>query len=270
MTTRAPFNHSTRPRRPSPSLGPLFVSLIALTTLGCAELAALEFPLPGMTGGRLNESTVAAGLREALNIGSQRASSALSRVGGFSDDPILRLSLPQELATVASTMRMVGFGAQVDALELSMNRAAEAAVAEAVPIFSNAITSMTIADAFGILNGPDDAATEYFRVRTSDALRARFAPIAQDGMRKVGLYRSYEEIKRAYERIPLMTMPAPDLERQVTDRALEGLFLELAKEEAKIRADPAARSTELLRRVFGGVGGLGGLDEGARNGLRRS
>lgn len=229
-------------------------------TLGCAELSALNLPIPnfpGMQGGALNESTVAAGLREALEVGSGRASETLSRVGGFSDEPLLRLSLPSELTKVATVLRTVGMGAQVEALELSMNRAAEAAVGEAVPIFSRAITSMTIADAFGILNGPEDAATEYFRVRTSDALRARFEPIAQEGMRKVGLYRTYQDIKTAYERIPLTTMPAPDLERHVTDRALAGLFGELAKEESKIRENPAARTTELLRRVFGAAGDAG-------------
>lgn len=221
---------------------------------GCAELSALDISLPDFAGGALNESTVAAGLRQALQVGSERASSLLARDGGFARNPVLRLSLPDELHNVAKTLRAVGFGSQVDALELSMNRAAESAVGEAVPIFTNAIQSMTIADAFSILNGPDDAATEYFRVRTSEALRARFTPIAQQGMREVGLYRTYEEIKTLYERIPLTTMPAPDLERHVTDRALAGLFTELAKEEAKIRADPAARTTALLRRVFGSVG----------------
>ncbi|MBJ19666.1 MAG: DUF4197 domain-containing protein [bacterium] len=148
-------------------------------------------------------------------------------------------------------LRGVGLSAQVDALELSMIRMAEAAAGEAVPVFSRAITSMTIADAFQILDGPDDGATEHFRVRTSDALRARFAPVADEGMCRVGLFRTYEEIKTAYESIPLMTMPAPDLERHGADRALEGLFLDVSKEEARIRADPTAGSTELMRRVFG-------------------
>jgi hypothetical protein len=110
---------------------------------------------------------------------------------------------------------------------------------------------MSIADAFQILNGPRDAATEYFRGRTSTEFRARVAPIAEDAIRKVGLFRTYEDIKTAYERIPYMKMPAPDLEQQIIEGAFEGLFLEVAKEEAKIRVDPAARSTELLRRGFG-------------------
>lgn len=111
---------------------------------------------------------------------------------------------------------------------------------------------MTIADAFEILNGDESAATEYFRLRTTDALRTRFAPIAREGMRKAGLYRAYQEIAALYQRVvPFTTMPAPDLESYVADRALAGLFSKIANEEAKIRSQPAARTTDLLRRVFG-------------------
>ena len=234
--------------------GPISVLAVAIAGIGCAELASMQLPMPGLPGAPLDESTVAAGLRQALEFGSQRASSTLSATGGFSDNPLLRLTLPPELDDLASTLRSVGFGSQVDKLELQMNRAAEAAVAEAVPVFASAVRSMSIADAFQILNGGDRAATDYFKVKTSEALRARFAPIAQDGMRKVGLYRTYQDIVTQYERIPFKTPPAPDLEAHVTDRALSGLWTELAKEEGKIRSDPAKRTTDLLRRVFGQAG----------------
>ncbi len=220
-------------------------------SLGCAELGGLQLPLPGFPGGVIDEQTVASGLREALRVGTERASNALSTPGGFSNDPLLRLALPREFDEVASALRGLGLGKPVDDLEHAMNRAAEAAAAEAVPVFASAITSMSIADAFAILNGERDAATNYFRVHTEQALRARFVPIAERGMRSVGLYRIYEDIVQAYERIPFRTMPAPDLEAHVANAALAGLFSELAKEEGRIRDDPAARTTELLRRVFG-------------------
>ncbi len=231
-------------------LGGCAVVLFVTWSVGCAELSGLKLPIPGFPGGPLDERTVASGLREALRVGTERASDELSQPGGFSNDPLLRLVLPHEFDDVASALRSVGFGKPVDDLEVAMNRAAEAAVAEAVPVFASAITSMSIADAFAILNGEQDAATQYFRQRTSEALRARFVPIAERGMRSVGLYRIYEDIVQAYERIPFHTMPAPDLEAHVTDAALAGLFSELAEEEARIRRDPAARTTALLRRVF--------------------
>ncbi|MBW2294187.1 MAG: DUF4197 domain-containing protein [Deltaproteobacteria bacterium] len=235
-----------------PAASQLFVSLLFGFTLGCTELAALQIPIPGFPMAELDENTVAAGLRQALEVGTQRAASTLARTGGFSDDPLLRLALPSELRDIAGALRTIGFSSQVDELELSMNRAAEAAVAEATPVFASAIRSMTIADAFEILNGDESAATDYFRLRTTDALRTRFAPIAREGMRKAGLYRAYREIATLYQRaVPFTTMPAPDLESYVADQALAGLFSKIAKEEAKIRSEPAARTTELLRRVFG-------------------
>lgn len=228
------------------------IALIAITiqATACAELSALNLPLPAIPGMPMNANTVAAGLKEALEVGTQRASSSLSRVGGFSDSPLLRLALPQELETIARSMRAVGLGAQVDALEISMNRAAESAVAEAVPVFASAISSMTIADAFAILQGADTAATDYFKGRTSTALRARFTPIAQGAMRAAGLYRVYRDVSERVEQIPFVSMPTPNLEEYVTDHALEGLFAEIAKEEIRIRADPAARTSALMRRVF--------------------
>lgn len=241
---------NARPARPA-TAGSAAVTLLLCAALGCAELAALQIPLPTLTG-PLDEATVAAGLRQALEVGSRRASQTLSREGGFSQSPALHIPLPGALDDLASTLRSLGFGSQVDRLELQMNRAAEAAVAEAAPVFASAARSMTLSDAFAILQGPPDAATRYFQQQTSGALRSRFAPIVRDGMEEVGLYRAYRDLAAQYDRIPFKTTPAPDLEAYITDAALDGLWLELAKEEARIRADPAARSTELLRRVFGG------------------
>jgi hypothetical protein len=151
---------------------------------------------------------------------------------------------------MADALSALGLGSQVAELELAMNRAAERASAEATEVFWKAIAQMTLQDAFGILNGGDTAATEYFRTRTSDALRARFRPLVDERMQQVGVYRIYEPLENRYAALPFVTKPALDLDAHVTDRALDGLFGMLAREERRIREDPAARSSELLRRVF--------------------
>jgi len=152
---------------------------------------------------------------------------------------------------MTSLLRTAGMGSQVEGLEIAMNRAAEKASGEAVDIFVNAIRDMTIRDVYEIWQGPDSAATEYFRRNTSDALRSRFRPIVAEKMEQVGLYRIYTSLTRHYEQLPLASKPALDLEEYVTEEALGGLFTVLASEEKRIREDPAARTTDLLRTVFG-------------------
>jgi len=225
---------------------------------GCAGLEGMDLEGLLLGTGPLDEGTVASGLKQALQVGTERTTSTLSAPGGFSSDPGLRLRLPGELGALAQGLRTIGMGAQVDALEASMNEAAEQAAAQAVPVFASAIASMSIADAFTILDGPEDAATRYFQDRTSDALRARFEPVVSASIAQVGLYGLYAKLVARYEAIPFATKrPALDLEGYVTDRTLEGLFSRLATEEARIREDPAARTTALLRRVFGAPEGGG-------------
>jgi hypothetical protein len=201
----------------------------------------------------LDESTVAAGLKESLRVGTERTVAVTSQQDGFWGNPLLRIALPDSLAPMASALRAVGLGSNVDELELAMNRAAETASAEAREVFWTAIKKMTLQDAFGILNGGDTAATEYFEARTSDQLRIRFLPIVNTQMQRVGVYRVYEPLLRRYTALPFVTKPAIDLDEYVTGKALDGLFATLGNEEKRIREDPAARSTELLRRVFGGT-----------------
>lgn len=232
----------------------LLLLALLLLPVSCAELAGVNFGDVLSAGMPLDQTTVANGLKQALDVGTQRTTSRLSAQGGFGSNPLLRLSLPGELGVVANSLRQVGLGAQVDALEESMNRAAEQAAARAVPVFASAIRSMTIADAFSILNGPEDAATQYFQQRTSASLRREFAPVTASAMQQVGLYDAYRQLVSRYNAIPFTKPPALDLEAYVTDQTLQGLFGEIAKEEARIRQDPGARSTALLRRVFGAVG----------------
>lgn len=207
--------------------------------------------LDGTDQAGLSESTVVAGLKQALQVGTERAIASTSKPGGFLEDPLLRIALPDDLDRMAKGLRAVGLGSQVDQLEVTMNRAAEAASAEAATVFWDAIRSMTISDAMGILHGGDDAATEYFRSRTEGTLRERFSPVVDDAMKQVGLVRLYDQLVGRSQLLGLFGSPTVDLDRYVTDQTLDGLFLVLAGEEKRIREDPVARSTDLLRTVFG-------------------
>ncbi len=239
------------PHLPStrPALAALAFALLATT--GCAGMQMPDLGEIFAGSGALDEATVADGLREALTIGTERATTTLSAEGGFGDDEALRLVLPDELDPLVDTARNVGLGSWVDSLEEGMNRAAEAAAAEAAPVFADAIREMTIADAFAILNGPDDAATQYFHEKTAGPLEARFAPVVKNAMNEVGLYAQYQKLVDRYALLPFSKPMPPSLEGVVTQKTLDGLFSVLADEEARIREDPVARTTELLRRVFG-------------------
>lgn len=225
--------------------------LIALC--GCTQSQVDElFELADLgQRGALSEPTVVAGLKEALRVGTKRTVAATSQKDGYFGNPLIRIALPDELDAMAQGLRAVGFGGKVDELELAMNRAAEQAAGEATPVFLDAIASMSFDDAYGILKGDDRAATNYFEGRTRGTLAQRFEPIVDDSMRRVGLVRLWDALLARVAALPLVSKPAFDLNVYVTDRALTGLFAVLAQEEARIRADPAARTTELLRKVFG-------------------
>ncbi len=230
-------------------LGAVFSGAVLIA--GCGGLRGTG--LEGVFTGRapLDEPTVAAGLKEALALGTQRAIETTSARDGFLDDPVIHIPLPQRLQTVANTLRSAGLDRQVEDLEIAMNRAAEEASGEAWSIFHRAVLSMSIEEAFSILRGPDDAATRYFRSRTENQLEERFTPIVTAKMREVGLYQAYTELQAYYESLPFISKPLINLEAYVTRKALDGLFITLASEEKKIRENPAARTSELLRRVFG-------------------
>lgn len=235
--------------------GLLLSAAMILVSFGCATLQESMGDImdSGSENGELDESVVIAGIREALKVGTQNTVISTSQVDGYLGNELIRIAMPEQLKSMVSTLRTVGLGAYVDDLEVGMNRAAELAAAEARDIFWNAIKNMTVADAFGILNGDDTAATEYFRKQTGDVLRARFHPIIEQKMDEIGLSRMYSQAADAYNSITFTGAPElVDLDEYVTDRALDGLFVVLAQEETKIRDDPAARTTELLKKVFGG------------------
>jgi hypothetical protein len=230
-----------------------FVGLLALPLLFTACLDTLELALPRSTSRRqaLDEKTVIAGLKEALKIGTQNAVELVSRTDGYFKNARITIPLPQELEDVASVLRKLGLRRQVDEFIETMNRAAEKAAPKAVDIFVNAVSKMTLEDAMGILRGADNAATAYFEKHTRRALFNVFHPIVEKVLNDVGVTGIYKNIIRTYNAVPGTPKVVFDLDEYVTDRALDGLFIMLADEEKKIRKDPAARVTELLRKVFG-------------------
>jgi hypothetical protein len=228
----------------------LVTAACAVFGFGCSSLKDIDLGIPQDLPPE--EATVAAGLKEALNVGTERAVVSTSREDGFLGNALIRIALPEELDGMIGTLRDVGMGSVVDDLEVGMNRAAEAASSEAVDIFKDTVQNMTIADAFAILDGGDTAATDYFRERTSAGLTMRFEPIIQAKMAEVGVFNIYQDLVARYNRIPFVEKPEVDLIGYVNEKTLAGLFTVLAQEETRIRKDPLARTTALLQQVFGG------------------
>lgn len=202
-------------------------------------------------GGNLSNAEVISGLKEALNVGTNNATGKASRVDGFFKNPAIKIPFPPEARAVESTARSIGMSSQVDNFVKTMNRAAEEASKEAAPIFINAVRTMTITDGLSILRGGDGAATNYLRGRTTAELTNKFSPIVKRAINKVHLTRFWKPIITKYNKIPGVRRQNPDLDRYITERALQGLFKLIADEENKIRRDPAARVSDILRKVFG-------------------
>lgn len=202
--------------------------------------------------GPLSRNEIVAGLKQALEVGTANAVGLTSKPDGYFKNPRIRIPLPEKVRKAEELLRTVGFGDQVTAFEKSMNRAAEKAAPEAKALFVDAIGRMTFADAKQILQGRENEATLYFRDKTSLPLAQKFKPLVHEAMAEVGVTRNYQAIESKLRSIPLVGSSLNlDMDQYVTDKALEGLFFMLAEEEAKIRKDPGARVTDLLKRVFG-------------------
>jgi hypothetical protein len=199
----------------------------------------------------LSQSQIIDGLKEALLVGTGNAVETVSQVGGYLENPDIKIPLPESMRKVESLVRAAGYGAQVDAFVMSMNRAAERAAPEAKSIFWDAIKQMNISDAQKILNGRENEATLYFKDKTYGRLSKTFEPIVHDAMSQVGVTRKYQELEEKVKAVPFADIYSFDLDEYVNDGALEGLFFVLGEEEKKIRDDPAARVTDLLKEVFG-------------------
>ncbi|MFY7965652.1 MAG: DUF4197 domain-containing protein [Chitinophagaceae bacterium] len=198
----------------------------------------------------LTTSDVVSGLKEALNVGIDKGTKQLSAVDGFFKDAAIKILMPPEAVKVEESLRKVGMGNQVDAAILNMNRAAEDACKTASPIFVNAIKNMSFADAWAILRGDDKAATNYLQKQTSAELTNAFRPIIEQALTKIDATKHWNTIFSNYNKLTFNKVN-PDLAAYVTEKALSGIFYQLAIEEIKIRKDPAARTTEILKSVFG-------------------
>jgi len=198
-----------------------------------------------------DEKTNAAGIKEALALGTERAVQGLSRKDGYFGNAAVKILMPSSIQKVAEVARVAGYQKQVDEFILSMNRAAEAAAPLASRYFGDAIRDMTLEDVRGILTGGDTAATEFFRRKTQDKLYTAFKPTVSQKIGEVGATRAYKNMMGRYESLPFMSGQSLDLDDYVTDKSLDGLFHMVGEEEKKIRTNPAARTTDLLKVVFG-------------------
>jgi len=200
----------------------------------------------------MDTATLARGLKEALRVGGERAIGQLAATDGYYGRPDVRIPLPGMLESGAELLRRAGLESYVETFERSMNRAAEQAISEATPVFLDTLEQMTLEDARRIYSGGDSAATEYFRDKTSTRLQQRMQPLISEAMSASGVSLAYEAlVQQAESYLPMLQGFSPDLNEHVTSRALEGLFLRLGEEERLIRQQPAARTTELLKQVFG-------------------
>jgi Protein of unknown function (DUF4197) len=198
----------------------------------------------------LGDAKIGAGLKQALQVGTESAVKLTGKTDGYFSNQAIKILMPERLRTIERGLRTVGYGSEVDELVLSMNRAAEHAAPEAKKIFWDAIGKMTIDDAQRILNGAPTAATDYFKDKTSASLTLAFRPIVDRAMNTVGTTRQYNELLARAQAIPFLKTESYDLDRYVVGKALDGLFHVVGEEERKIRTDPAARVTDLLKEVF--------------------
>lgn len=233
----------------------LWVSLVALVVAACttAQINQTLGEVNKSLGGSapLTTTEVAQGLKEALIKGISNGSDLVSQLDGYFKNPEIKIPFPPDVKKVEDKLRQVGLGSEVDKFVMTLNRGAEDAAREAKPIFIEAIKSMTIQDAWAILRGEEDAATQYLKRTTSGLLKEKFKPVIQNSLEKVNATKYYGDIVTRYNQIPLVQKVNPELDDYATDKAIEGLFVMIAKEEKSIRENPAARTTELLKRVFG-------------------
>jgi hypothetical protein len=223
-----------------------FVPIAGLLLIAAAAAA----PGPDGRGPGEEESTLIAGLKQALSIGAEKAVEAVSQPDGYFGNELIKILLPEEIKGVAETLGRLGLQKQVDEFVLSMNRAAEKAAPEALAIFVEAVKGMSFEDALGILNGEQTAATEYLREHTAEPIQEAFLPIISNSMGEVGVTTAFKALMDKIQALPLISVEPVDLDQYVTEKALDGLFLMIGEEEKKIRADPAARVTDLLQEVF--------------------
>lgn len=201
--------------------------------------------------GGLTEKDAVEGIKEALVKGTGESISLVSKLNGYFSNPQIKIPFPPDAREIESKLRAIGLGSKIDEVTLTINRAAEDAAKSAETIFVSAVKNMSISDAIQIVRGQNDAATRYLAKATTPELKARFSPVIKVSLDKVDATRLWEDLITAYNQIPFVSKQNPNLAGYVTDKAIIGLFIMIAKEELRIRQNPAARTTELLKKVFG-------------------
>lgn len=221
-----------------------------LVSVNCTPLQQAAANLPSYGNNNNQQNNIAEGLKQALTIGTQNSTNKLSALDGFFGDAAVKILMPPEAQNVEKTLRRFGLGNLVDKTVLSFNRAAEDAAKSATPIFIDAIKQMTITDALGILKGGDFAATNYFKQKTTAALTQAFSPVISKSLDKVDATKYWSDVFTAYNRFSAKQVNT-DVNAYVTQKAIDGIFYQVGLEEQKIRKNPAARVTDLLKQVFG-------------------
>jgi hypothetical protein len=233
----------------------LLAAVLCLSLFATTSYSQLKLPdIIGKRSSSLTESEAAGGIREALTQGVANAVLNLNKTDGFFGSQFYKLLLPPDAKKIENTLRNIGMGSKVDQAILAINRGAEDAVGYARPIFMDAIKEMTLTDALAIIKGPRNAATNYFIEKTKPKLVAAFTPSVRSSLDKVNATKYYSDLVTAYNNLPTTFKKAnPDLTSYVVGKAVDALFDQVAKEEANIRENPVARTTELLKKVFGTV-----------------
>jgi Protein of unknown function (DUF4197) len=229
----------------------IYPALLAITIFFNSCDVISQLPGSG-TGNGVTESEAGAGIKEALSQGLAKSVLQLNKEDGFFKDALYKILMPPDAKKIENTLRNVGMGNMVDKAILQINRAAEDAAAQATPIFANAIKNMTLADAIGLIKNGDTSATHFFRVKTTDQLVTAFLPVIKSSLDKLNATKYYTDIVNTYNNFPTTFKKLnPDLPGHVTNKAVEALFDLVAKEEKNIRQNIAARTTDLLKKVFG-------------------
>jgi len=227
----------------------IFTCFLAIYFSACTSAEVNKF-IQGASEAALSNEDVGNGLRDALVKGISTGADLAAKENGFFGNDLIQIPLPDELRKLESTMRRFGLGGEVNRVLLTLNRGAESAAREAKPLFIDAIRQLTIQDAFSILKGENDAATQYLKRSTSESLTDLFQPKIQASLDKVGATKNYSDLVNAYNALPTTQKIDPDLNAYVTKMAIDGLFKLIAIEELKIRENPAERTTAIMRRVF--------------------
>lgn len=231
----------------------IYYALLALVMISCDQLT----PLLETASSSLppTESEISQGIREALIVGAKNTVAQTSKTNGFLNNSLIKIPFPPEAAKVEQTARDLGLDKQVDQFIETMNHGAEKASAKATDIFVSAITQMTLQDVYDIWKGDNDAATQFLKRTTEGKLKTEFRPIIKQSLDQVEVTKYWNPLVDNYNKIPFVTKVNPNLDEYVLDETMDGLFLVIAQEEAKIRENPQARVSEILQRVFGYNGG---------------